>query len=202
MIRHLDPRRLDPRRLAGTAAAALAGLAWASPALAHPGHPESGLAAGLLHPLTGADHLMAMVMIGLWAGLVAGRALWVLPASFLAAMLCGFAYGAVAGTGGHGAEDLIVASLLVLGVAVALRLRAPLVVAAGAAATFGFAHGVVHGAESPGGAAALAFAGGFLVTTAALHALGLLIARRLPSGWSRASGLVAAGLGLALAGAA
>lgn len=175
---------------------------WAAPALAHPGHEEAGAVLGLLHPLTGVDHLVAMLMVGIWASLVAGRALWVLPASFLVAMLCGFAYGALGHSGGTGAEALIAASLLALGAAVLFKLQAPLVIAAGAVGVFGFAHGMAHGVESPGGAAALAFAGGVLVTTAALHATGLFVARHLPATCVRATGAIAAGIGLVLAGAA
>lgn len=174
----------------------------AAPALAHPGHEESGLVAGLLHPLSGMDHLAAMVMIGLWAGMVAGRALWVLPAAFLSAMLAGFAYGALAQSGGGGAERLIILSVLALGGAVALKLHAPLVLAAGMAGLFGFAHGLAHGLESPGGQAAFTFAGGFLVATALLHGAGLALARRVPAGWVRGIGMAGAGFGLILAGTA
>ncbi|MET0238261.1 MAG: HupE/UreJ family protein [Sphingobium sp.] len=174
----------------------------ATPAFAHPGHQESGLVSGILHPLTGADHLVAMLMVGLWAGLVAGRALWVLPSAFLAAMLGGFAYGALAQGGAAGAEMLIIASVLVLGSAVALRLRTPLALAGIVAGLFGFSHGMAHGLESPGGTAAFTFAGGFLVATAVLHGIGVVLARRIPASWSRGAGILAAGFGLVLAGAA
>lgn len=182
------------------AIAIMLGAAGATPAFAHPGHVESGAAAGLLHPLTGVDHLAAMVMVGLWAGLIAGRAIWVLPASFLTAMLGGFAYGAALHAGGMGAEMLVILSLLALGTVVALRLRAPIALAAGAAGLFGFAHGMAHGLEAPGGQAALGFAGGFLVTTALLHGAGLLLSRYVPARWARAIGAATAGLGLLLAG--
>ncbi len=180
--------------------AALAGAA--TPAFAHPGHEEGGFVAGILHPLTGMDHMTAMLMVGLWAGLVAGRARWVLPLSFLTAMLAGFGYGALAQTGGAGAEMLILLSLLALGTAVALKLRAPIALAAGAAGLFGFAHGMAHGLESPGGQAALGFAGGFLLATAMLHGAGLLLSRYVPVTWARAIGVAGAGFGLLLAGAA
>ncbi|MET0363331.1 MAG: HupE/UreJ family protein [Sphingobium sp.] len=186
------------RRMAAPAAILLG----SAPALAHPGHDESGLVAGLLHPLTGMDHLAAMLMIGLWAGLIAGRALWLLPAMFLSAMLAGFGYGVLAHGNGGGAEVLIILSVLALGGAVALKLRAPLALAAGMAGLFGFAHGMAHGLESPGGQAAFTFAGGFLIATAALHGAGLALARRVPSGWVRGIGIAGAGLGLLLAGTA
>jgi urease accessory protein len=174
----------------------------AAPALAHPGHMESGFAAGLAHPLTGMDHMAAMLMVGLWAGLVAGRALWVLPLSFLTAMLAGFGYGALAHGGAAGAEMLIILSLLALGTVVAMKLRAPTVLAAGAAGLFGFAHGMAHGLEAPGGQGMLGFAGGFLVATTLLHGAGLLLARHVPASWVRAIGVAGAGFGLLLAGAA
>lgn len=174
----------------------------ASPALAHPGHDGFGLAAGILHPLTGIDHMAAMLMVGLWAGLIAGRATWVLPASFLAAMLGGFAYGIVAHVGGMGVEIAVILSLVALGAAVVLKLRAPLALAGGAAGLFGFAHGMAHGLESPGGPASLGFAGGFLIATALLHGAGLLLVRHMPATWARAIGAVGAGVGLLLAGAA
>ncbi|MET0136946.1 MAG: HupE/UreJ family protein [Sphingobium sp.] len=183
--------------IAGICAATLS-----APALAHPGHQESGLVAGLLHPLTGMDHLAAMLMVGLWAGLAAGRALWLLPAAFLSAMLGGFGFGILAQTGGSEAELLIILSVLALGGAVALKLHAPLVLAAGLAGLFGFAHGMAHGLESPGGEAAFTFAGGFLVATAALHFAGLALARYVPAGWVRGIGIAVTGFGLLLAGTA
>lgn len=182
--------------------AAASALLTAAPAMAHPGHEDGGFVMGALHPLTGADHMAAMLMVGLWAGLVAGRALWALPASFLAAMLAGFGYGTLAQGGGAGAEMLIILSLLALGTAVAVKLRAPIVLAAGAAGLFGFAHGMAHGLEFPGGQAPLGFAGGFLAATALLHGAGLLLARYVPATWARALGISGAGFGLLLAGAA
>lgn len=162
-------------------------------ALAHPGHEGAGgFAAGLAHPLLGADHVLAMLAVGLWAALSGGRALWSFPLTFLAAMLLAGLIGAGAGELAL-TEHLILASVIVLGAAVALMLRPPLPVALVMLAVFGAAHGHAHGVEGPGGAG---YALGFLVATAALHgaglALGLLGARltRIVGG------------GVALAGAA
>ena len=167
---------------------------WAGPAWAHSGHGGSGFASGLLHPLTGADHLVAMLLVGLWAGLMARQAMWLLPAAFLSAMLTGFGLGA-AGLAGTPAEMLILLSLLVLGGAVAANLRAPLALAAGAAGLFGFAHGLAHGLEAPAGALPIGFAAGFLISTAMLHGAGLALARLIPVPAVRAGGWLGVGLG-------
>jgi urease accessory protein len=164
----------------------------------------SGFAAGILHPLTGMDHFAAMLLVGLWAGLIAGRAAWLLPTAFLCAMLGGFVWGAL-GSGVRaemGAEILIILSVLALGGAVAAGLRIPVGFAVAAAGLFGFAHGFAHGVEAPAEAGTLGFAGGFLMVTAALHALGLAVARRVPPRWTRGIGAVGAGFGLFLAGTA
>ena len=191
--------RLTPlARLAGAALLVAPGPAWA-----HPGHDGApGFASGFAHPFTGIDHLGAMLLVGLWTGLLLrqSRAMWALPAAFLAAMLAGFA---LAGTiGGGAAEPLIVLSLLALGGAVALRARAPLPFALAAVMLFGFAHGQAHGLETPAGAFPALFAAGFLVATGVLQGAGLWCARVLPAPVLRAIGAAGAGLGLVLAGAA
>lgn len=169
---------------------------WAGPAGAHPGHGGSGFSAGLLHPLSGTDHLMAILLVGLWAGLVMRQATWVLPAAFLTAMLAGFGFGA--GFGGAMAEMLILLSLLALGAAVAMTSRAPIVLAAAVVGLFGFAHGLAHGLETPAGALPLGFAAGFLISTAMLHGAGLALARLVPVAATRAVGVLGVGLGALL----
>jgi urease accessory protein len=156
-----------------TAAAAAAMLAAPPPALAHPGHAEHlGFAAGLLHPPTGADHLVAMVMVGLWAGVLGGRARRAVPGAFLAAMLAGLGLGA-AGLALPGVEAGILASVVVLAALAVPAVPLPAVAAAGLAALAGLLHGHAHGAE---GAAALAYAAGVLAATAALIGTGLALA--------------------------
>jgi urease accessory protein len=170
---------------------------WAGPASAHPGHGGSAISAGLLHPVSGADHLVAMLLVGLWAGLAAGHAKWALPAAFLSAMLAGFGLGAagLAGPGAMTAETLILASLLVLGAAVVVKLRTPMAIAASVISLFGFAHGLAHGLEAPGGTLPIGFAAGFLISTALLHGAGLAVARLVPGRCARAGGLLGVGLG-------
>nr|WP_245259001.1 HupE/UreJ family protein [Salinarimonas rosea] len=182
-------------------AAALLVLA-ATPALAHVGHqPTDGFLAGLTHPLTGLDHLLAMLAVGLWAGVVGGRATWAWPAAFVAAMTAAALYGMV-GPWLPGVEPAIAGSVLALGLAVALRLRAPLVLGAAACGAFALAHGWAHGAELPLGAGAGAYVAGFVLATAALHALGVvagrLLARDLPGWATHGAGGAVAAMGVAL----
>jgi urease accessory protein len=146
-------------------------------AFAHPGHVEAnGFLAGLLHPVGGLDHLLAMVLVGLWAGLLGSTARLALPGAFLGAMLAGFGLGAV-GLALPGVEAGILASVVVLGGLAALAVRVPVFAATALIALAGLFHGQAHGTEMLGGAAA--YAAGFLLTTAALHAAGLALAAPL-----------------------
>ncbi|HVW21023.1 MAG TPA: HupE/UreJ family protein [Opitutaceae bacterium] len=178
-------------------AAALA-AACAPLASAHPGHGPLDLGAGLLHPLTGCDHLLAAVGVGLWAGQSPGPARWALPGSFLG----GLAAGALAGLAGlapAGTELWILSSVFVFGFLVAGAIRLPLLAAAAVALAAGFFHGAAHGAEMPAGAASACFMAGMFLTTAALHAGGVLFAARgsLLARWAGAA-IAAGGLALAL----
>jgi urease accessory protein len=145
-------------------------------ALAHPGHEQTGAIAGLLHPLKGVDHLLAMLAVGLWAARSGGRAAWLLPISFLLAMGVGGALG-MAALGLPVAELGIASSVLVFGLLLALSPRLPLAV--GVALTGGFAlfHGYAHGSEMAPTASAVAYSAGFLLATAALHGVGYLSAQ-------------------------
>lgn len=186
----------------------LAALLIAVPLLAqaHAGHGEAGaFGAGWAHPFSGADHALAMLAVGLWAAVSGGRALWAMPAVFVAAMLAGAVLG-VAGLPLPGVEPVILASVVVLGAAAALALRAPLSLAVPAIALFGLAHGAAHGAEGPA-SGLLTYATGFAAATLALHltglALGIALARAhaaLPR--VLGAGAVGAGLWLAVGGVA
>lgn len=168
-----------------------------SAALAHGGHDAGSFTAGLSHPFGGADHMLAMVALGLLAAQAGGRAIWALPLGFVAAMLVGGVAGA-SGLGDPGVEPVILASVMVLGAVVALALRMPLAVMLAMAALFGAAHGWAHGAEGP--AAGLgAYAAGFVGATAFLHAAGIALGRGVPALALQAAGLVAALSGLSLA---
>jgi urease accessory protein len=163
--------------LAGWTAAAL--LAAALPAAAHPGHgPITGFAAGVQHPLGGMDHLLAMIAVGLWAGLSGGRREWLWPATFVSSMVAGSIIGMFQAVT-ISVEPIILASVMVLGLATALSLRAPPVVGAMLIAVFGMAHGYAHGTEIPHTAHGLDFAAGFTLATGTLHVMGLLAASQL-----------------------
>lgn len=165
-------------------------------ALAHPGHDIGTVLAGVAHPLGGADHILAMVALGLLAAQIGGRALWALPVTFVSAMLAGGLLG-FAGAGFPAVEPLILASVIVLGAMVALALRAPLPVLIAMVAAFGAAHGWAHGAEGPASGIA-AYAAGFALATALLHGAGLLAGRAIPTLALRSAGVVAALSGAAL----
>jgi len=148
-------------------------------AFAHPGHADSGLAAGLAHPLFGLDHLLAMLAVGLWAAQQHGAARWAVPLTFVASMLVGGLLG-FAGVQMPLLETGIAGSVLALGLLVAAAARLPLVTALGLTALFAVSHGVAHGLELPALASPWGYAAGFAVATAGLHALGYLLARHLP----------------------
>ena len=134
----------------------------------------SGLADGFLHPLTGFDHLLAMVSVGIWGAELGVPAIWLLPIAFPLIMACGGAVGVV-GVPLPGGELLIALSVVVLGLLVASARRLPIWAALTIVGVFAIAHGHAHGVELPGTADALAFTIGFVVATGLLHLTGILI---------------------------
>ena len=177
---------------------ALPALLAATPALAHTGHDAAGFTAGAVHPLFGLDHLLAMVAVGLWTALRGGRALPGWPAAFVGGMLGGFALARL-GLVLPAHETMIAGTLVGLGGAIALGLSAPAWAGAALLAAFGLAHGFAHGLEVSG--SVLAFAGGFALATAALHAAGIGLALAAAKLQSRLP-LRLAGAGVLLAGVA
>lgn len=166
-------------------------------ALAHPGHigAHSPFAEGWMHPIGGADHVLAMVAVGLWAATATDRrGLWALPLCFMAAMVLGGALGA-AGVHLPAVEPMILASSVLLGLAVALALRPSLGFALPVVALFGLMHGHAHGAEGPASGLA-GYAAGFVLATGALHLAGIGLGRL---GLSRWLGAATAAAGVALA---
>jgi urease accessory protein len=162
----------------------------------------SDFVAGLAHPISGADHILAMLAIGMWGVIAGGRALWVWPAAFVSMVLMGF----VAATFGLQipfVQPAIGTSIVVLGLLIALAVKAPVWLGAVIAGIFAFFHGHAHGTEAAtAGAGLIAFAGGFSLATALLHAAGLgaglVIARSAGEPLLRATGGLVAVSGLAL----
>lgn len=147
-------------------------VAAASPAFAHLNPAEHGsFAAGFSHPLFGADHILAMVGVGLWAFLAGGRAIWAIPVAFVATMMLGFG-AALAGIELPFVEPTIGASVVVLGLLALVALQVPLAVGMAVVGFFALFHGYAHGGEL-GAATSLPFMVGFGLATMLLHAAGV-----------------------------
>lgn len=172
-----------------------------APAIAF-AHEETGQAAGflagLMHPVTGMDHVLAMIAVGLWGAVLGPPAIWVLPVAFPLVMALGGLMGLL-GIPLPGVEIGIALSAIVLGAMVLAEARPPIWLAALIVAVFAVFHGHAHGRELPEGTSALLYSLGFVIATGLLHAVGILlgVAYRWPVG-RRA--LRAAGAGVALAG--
>lgn len=167
-------------------------------ALAHPGH-EGGLAGGLLHPLLGLDHLLAMLAVGVLAARSEGRGIWLIPAAFLGAMLVG-SLAAAAGLPLPGVEAGIVASVVVLGLLIVARPAAVRGWGTAAVSLFAFFHGHAHAAEMAAGSSLVPYAAGFLLSTALLHLAGALAAIALKHAW-RTQALQVVGAAIVACGA-
>jgi len=184
------------------AAAVLAGVPLS--ASAHPGvagHVH-GFSAGLLHPVTGLDHLLAMIAVGFFAAQRGGRALWVVPGMFLAMMtVAGFA-GMFFPARLPFAEQAIAASVLVFGLLIATPARLSLTAGTAIVGWFALFHGYAHGAEMPASATGWLYGLGFLSTTAVLHLVGIgagwSIRQTGSPAWSRYPGIAVAAGGLYL----
>jgi urease accessory protein len=139
-------------------------------------HEQSGQAAGFLtglkHPVSGLDHVLAMISVGLWGAQLGNPAVWLLPVIFPVVMACGGFLGLV-GVPLPGTEVGIAVSAILLGLVVALEARPPLWVAAGLVGFFGVFHGHAHGTELPAGENALLYSVGFVIATGCLHGVGI-----------------------------
>lgn len=174
-------------------------------AFAHTGVGAThGLVHGLMHPLTGLDHVLAMVAVGILAALLGGRAIWLVPASFVAMAAVGGALG-VEGVPVPFVEFGISASVVLLGLAIALQARLPHGWTAGLVGLFGLYHGYAHGAEMPADASGFAYGAGFLAATAMLHIAGIGLglgiahmARRSATRFAQAGGAAIALAGIVL----
>lgn len=155
------------------ALAAAAGLALAGPAAAHAGTGlRGGAASGFLHPLSGADHLLAMVSVGLWGAFLGRPLIYAAPVIFPTVMVAGAAM-AMLGVPAPPVEIGIALSVLVLGLGIALAVRAPVWAAAVIVATFALFHGYAHGKELPSASDPVGYSLGFVLATGLLHVAGI-----------------------------
>jgi urease accessory protein len=192
----------------------LPALVFLSPALAyaHLGndaglHHVSAFLAGFIHPFTGLDHMLAMIAVGIWSvqafrhtsSSKAQAKVWIVPLAFAGLMLAGGVFG-IAGVRTPLVEPMIAASLLVLGLFVALRVKLPLPAGAAMVGTFAIFHGLAHGSELPAGHA-LALLSGMVIATMLLHVTGMLLGRFVMERnvWlPRIAGAAAAAFGIGL----
>ena len=151
----------------------LTALAFSSMAYAHPGHMNNAMA-GLVHPFLGIDHLLAMVAVGVWASQLGGRARWMLPASFVAIMGLSGSIG-IAGVALPMVESGIATSVLLLGLLIAFSVKMKPALGAGLIGLFAVFHGYAHGVEMPGLSTPWQYGIGFMLATAVLHGIGLLL---------------------------
>jgi urease accessory protein len=181
---------------------ALVALLLPTAAFAHPGHGETGLLAGLQHPLTGIDHVTAMIAVGLWAAMKGGRALWVWPVSFVGVMLAGGVLG-MAHVPLPFVETGILSSVIVLGLLVATAADLPVWFGAILIGGFALFHGYAHGSEVPEAASGVSYLLGFALATAALHGAGIAAALALQAArWQplvRVAGMACVLIGAGLA---
>ena len=136
------------------------------------GSQGAGLMAGLTHPFVGLDHLLAMIAVGIWAGQLGGRAVWLIPLTFVSVM------AAAATLASFGLllplmEPAIACSVLVLGLLIAGSVRLPTSVGAFLVGLFAVFHGYAHGLELPQAASPILYGAGFVLATALLHGLGI-----------------------------
>jgi urease accessory protein len=145
-------------------------------ALAHTGSGDTtGLNHGFSHPFSGLDHILVMVGVGIFAAQFGGRALWLLPLSVL--MMVGI--GGVLGFEDQitipaaDVQIIIAVSVIAFGLAIALEMSLPIVVAVGTSGFFALVHGYAHGFEMPDTVSGLEYGAGFLCATAILQVMGI-----------------------------
>lgn len=166
-------KRIDRSSLAATALLALLAAAVPTDVTAHILKGESiGFFSGFEHPISGLDHVIAMVAVGLWGAQLGMPAIWVLPVTFPLVMACGGFLGLI-GVPLPGSEIAIALSGVCLGGAVLFELRPPLWMAGILVGIFGLFHGYAHGSELPPGQNALLYSLGFVLATGLLHATGI-----------------------------
>jgi urease accessory protein len=165
-------------------------------------HVQQGQAAGFLnglrHPVSGLDHVLAMVAVGLWGAQLGAPAIWMLPVTFPLVMAFGGFLGLV-GVPLPGVEVGVAASAILLGSMVAAKARPPLRLAALLVGFFAIFHGHAHGTELPAGQSGLLYSVGFVIATGLLHATGIAVGLIHTWPWGRTA-LRSAGAAVAAAG--
>jgi urease accessory protein len=150
-------------------------LLWGQTLSAHVQRGEAvSFRTGFLHPISGWDHVVAMVAVGLWGAQLGAPAVWLLPVAFPMVMAMGGMLGLM-GVPLPGTEIGIAASAILLGSAVLSAVRPPLLIAAAVVTFFAIFHGYAHGAELPPGQSGLLYSMGFVIATGCLHAVGISI---------------------------
>lgn len=160
-----------------------------------------GLGSGLGHPLFGIDHLLAMLAVGVWAYQLGGSAMWKVPLVFVLTLLVGANLG-LASISLPFIEPMIAASLMVLGLIIAMKWRVVPLLASMIVGVFALFHGFAHGVEMPLAASPMAYITGFTLATILLHGLGAVLAYGFQQSSQvvlmRAGGVGLAGTGLLL----
>jgi urease accessory protein len=176
---------------ASAVAIAVPQIAGAHPIAFHAG----GFAAGLAHPFLGLDHVLAMIAVGVWAAQCGDRARLLMPAAFVAAIAAGGLL-AMSGAALPHVEAGIAATVLALGLLIALAIRLPVLAGAALAAAFALWHGYAHGIELPATTSPIAYAAGFVLASALLVGVGVFAGR-----WTVAQPRVARIVGASVAAA-
>ncbi len=179
-------------------------LVFPTAAFAHTGVGDThGFMHGFIHPLSGIDHILAMVAVGVFAAHLGGRALWLVPASFVSMMAIAGIFGAT-GASLPFVEMGIAISVVALGLIVAFEAKPPVEAAMALVALFAIFHGHAHGAELPEDTSGLVYGAGFVVATVLLHVVGistgLALGRTAATGGERV--LQLSGCAISVAGAA
>jgi urease accessory protein len=174
-------------------------LLLAQAAEAHVNKGEAiGFLSGLKHPISGLDHIVAMIAVGLWGAQLGAPAIWMLPVAFPLVMAMGGMLGLL-GVPLPGVEFGIAASAILLGATVLMELRPPLALAAALVGFFAVFHGYAHGSELPSGQSGLLYSIGFVVATGCLHGVGITIGVIHRWGWGQRA-IRATGAAIALVG--
>jgi urease accessory protein len=188
----------DHRRALFVLSAVFVLLSLPMPLAAHEGGSAAGLISGLYHPISGLDHVLAMVAVGIWGAQLGAPAIWVLPVTFPMVMALGGMMGLMS-VSLPGVELGIGASALLLGTMVALEKKPNLRLAAALVGFFAIFHGFAHGAELQVGESGLTYSIGFVACTGTLHAVGIGLGLVHRWDWGKRA-LQGAGAGIALAG--